>query len=709
MTFFRTLLKAAALAVTFGSAAAAQDDPAALLADHITVLPGGTLEASGNVEVFYNGARLTAASVRYDETKGALTITGPMRLVEGGGNVVILASTAQLSDDLKEGLLQSARLVLDQQLQLAANTIERTGGRYTRLGHVVASSCQICADRPVPLWQIRASEVIHDREAQQIWFKNAQFRVGDVPILYLPWLRVPDPSLKRATGFLIPELSTSTNLGFGIEIPYFITLGDFSDLTLAPYLSSQGTTLKYRFRRNFARGGIELNGAFTQDDLGTKDTRGYLFGSGSFDLDRGYTLGFDLRATSDIDYLVDYGLYELDRLPTEVRLTRYTADRRVDARLINIRTLRSSEVPIEATLPLLLGEVIKEQRFDLGRGIGYWRLSAQGHYRTSDADVAGSDQIRFGARSGWEAGYTLPAGLRLDLDADAAADLYLIYENSTYPDPVFRVTPAASARLSWPLVRAAQGDRVETLTPMAQVAWAKTYGGDIPNTDSRLVELDPANLFDISYFPGADRRGAGVSGVLGVDYNRMSDRGMWGISMGRVWQDATAASEFTSASGLSSTRSDWLVGFRATSDAGLSLTTRALLGDDFDLTKWETRLGYDASDWSVEAVHAYVEADTEEDRPDELSELALAGDWQINRNWNVTGSVRYDINAQRATRARVGFEYRNECVEVGFGATRRFTSTTSLEPATNLELTVGLTGFGGRDGRAYRQECAQFR
>ena len=248
-----------------GIAAQAQaqvQDRATLVADSVTVQSDRTLAATGHVEVFFKGQRLTATAILYDQVAGRLTITGPIRIDDGQGNL-FLAEQAELSADLTEGLLTSARLVLDQQLQMAAAQIQRSdGGNITALRSVVASSCTICAGSTVPLWEIRAREVVHDATTQQIYFSAAQLRFYGVPVLYLPILRVPDPDLQRATGFLLPRLRSTTALGFGIQTPYFIVLGQSRDLTLTPYLTARGgQTLAFKYRQAFAAGTVEVDGA----------------------------------------------------------------------------------------------------------------------------------------------------------------------------------------------------------------------------------------------------------------------------------------------------------------------------------------------------------------------------------------------------------------------------------------------------------------
>ena len=96
--------------------------------DDVTVTRDRVLTARGNVEAYQGTTRLRASAISYDEKTGALVITGPIT-IEDGEDVVIVADQAELSRDLQNGLLTGARMVLNQQLQLAAVEMNRVGGR----------------------------------------------------------------------------------------------------------------------------------------------------------------------------------------------------------------------------------------------------------------------------------------------------------------------------------------------------------------------------------------------------------------------------------------------------------------------------------------------------------------------------------------------------------------------------------------------------
>ena len=261
-----------ALLLCLPSLASAQG-AATLVADTVSIVGQNQLVADGNIEVFYDGTRLSAAQIVFDRSTDRLIITGPI-FIQTADGTLLTADQATLDPKLENGILRGARLVLDQQLQLAANQIDRAEGRYSQLYKVAVTSCQVCGTR-APLWQIRAKQVVHDEEAQQLYFTNMQFLIRGVPVFWLPKLRLPDPTLDRATGLLIPSLRTTDQLGTGLKLPYYIRIGDSRDLKLTPYLAAKTTTLEARYRQAFLNGDIVINAAASDDTL-VSGARSYL-------------------------------------------------------------------------------------------------------------------------------------------------------------------------------------------------------------------------------------------------------------------------------------------------------------------------------------------------------------------------------------------------------------------------------------------------
>ncbi|MGR3468943.1 MAG: LPS-assembly protein LptD, partial [Shimia sp.] len=129
----------AALALALAPLALSAQEAAQLLADRVFLNADRTLVAEGDVEVFFETTQLTARRVIYTADE-RLIVEGPIRITEGD-DLTILASQAELDPDLENGLLRSARFVLDQQLQVTAAQMRRVDGRFTEGYRVGATSC----------------------------------------------------------------------------------------------------------------------------------------------------------------------------------------------------------------------------------------------------------------------------------------------------------------------------------------------------------------------------------------------------------------------------------------------------------------------------------------------------------------------------------------------------------------------------------------
>src|SRR6056297_3855540 len=417
------------------TAATAEQQPAILVADDVQITADDKLVARGNVEAMFEGRRLRARSITYDSKSEKLSIEGPMTLRDGE-TTVILADQAELDRDMANGLSTGARIVMDTQVQLAANAMARIDGRYSQLYKVAVTSCRVCETGQPPLWQIRARRVVHDQEERQLYFDDAQLRVLDIPIVYLPRLRLPDPTLERATGFLVPSLHNSSLLGFGVRVPYFIRIGDHRDLTITPYIATETRTLELRYRQAFRNGRIEFNAALSNDDIGTDSNRAYIFGNGEFNLRDDFVLRFDVEAVSDDTYLLDYGYSAKDRLDSEIEIERARRDEYVRAAITAFHSLRVGER--NSTLPTIVANGEYERRLCMPGSLGgELRLGflSHGHHRSSslisdgadfDPWADGRDMARLTFSADWHRNWTMPGGVLAHVQAGLAIDTFRI-------------------------------------------------------------------------------------------------------------------------------------------------------------------------------------------------------------------------------------------------------------------------------------------
>ncbi len=708
MTQPRYIKHAAALVAffAFASWAQAQSAPparaATLISDTITFDTNTTtLTATGGVEIFFGDTRLRAERIVYNGAENTVRAIGPLILTQSDGNTVILADFAQLSADLQQGILQSARLVLNQQLQIAATEINQSGDRYLQAFQVVASGCQVCADNPVPLWEIRARRVIHDRQDQQIYFENAQLRAFGVPIAYLPRLRLPDPSLDRATGFLTPSVRSFDSIGTYLRIPYFIRMGDSADLTITPWIGSlENATMQMRYRQAFRQGGLEINGAISANEADANAQRGYGFARGDFALARDYVLDFGLQYTSDDGYLETFGFADLEFLNNFLRLSRIRRDGYSAVSASQYSVLRDG-----ADNDLLPTRVVQAERIwrfvpaPLGGGASF-TLDAMGAYRASDTPgTTGRDVARLTAGVDWQRTDVLPMGLLASGGVNIHADIANAVDAGAFDGTFHRIAPLVFTQLRYPFMRQGDSGRRYLFEPTLQLIWSDHYGDDIPNEDSILVAFDEANLFSFTRFAGHDARERGLRSNIGATYT-VQDPSGWHLGItGGVILRYSDLGQFDTLTGLSGSQSDYLLAIHYTNDDRWRLVNRMIFDTEFSFTSNELSLSRYGNEYDFLAGYTFLEANPAEGRLTDFSELGVNLRYNFADAWDISGGWRYDFSARASVDAGLTMRYVADCITVELSAERRFAQSATVATATEFRLNIELNGFGSNGVR----------
>jgi LPS-assembly protein len=114
-------------------------------------------------------------------------------------------------------------------------------GNITIVNKGVFTSCKKNDD--CPPWSISANEVKHDKTKKQLIYKDAVLKVYDLPVLYFPKFFHPDPSVKRQSGLLKPEINSSNVLGSSLTLPYFKVISNNKDATITPILFDNNTSM----------------------------------------------------------------------------------------------------------------------------------------------------------------------------------------------------------------------------------------------------------------------------------------------------------------------------------------------------------------------------------------------------------------------------------------------------------------------------------
>jgi len=697
-------LNLAIIFIMFSSLSTVAENITNLIADEIKINQAGELVASGAVTVWYEDRKVTASSITYASKNDKLIIRGPVRIIDNQ-STMILADQAELSEDLKVGIIKSAKIILGYQVQIAAAKVLQKDARYSEAFNIAATSCHVCINK-TPLWQIRARKIVQDKFEKQIYFEHAQLRVLDIPVFYLPFMRLPDPSLKRATGFLAPKLKTSSVLNTGIKIPYFIRLNKHKDFTITPFYSPKTKTIEYRYRQAYTSGFMLIEGALTRDALIPNKNRGYILSDTSLILQNGYNLGIQLQAVSDPSYLFEYDFAQLDRLNTKLELSRSMRYQNSEVKLSNYHSLRENEN--NATQPTLVAEGAIESRLNPDMIKGEIGLEANflKSYRYSDLNndgpdsdtlVDGYDTTRLSLLSNWDHGWEIANGIILHFENEFGLSQYYVQQHADIGPKATRMFGVGAVGLRWPWYRINSNGGIGIVEPQIQLVRSVSSNSAVPNDDSTQVEFDEGNLFRLNRAPGLDLIENGSRLNVGLAGSQFMDSGSnlsWKI--GRVLR-SEALSTFPSGSGLSNSISDWLLATNFQQKNGIELINRALIASDGVVTKSETSLKVNRNQHQIRATHVELTKDSNISQNQSLSSVTLEWNYNLNSNWRSDSKFQFDSNIGRLSKLELGLRYENECVNVDLSSSRSFSTSSTLIDKTDFTLSVELTGFSSSD------------
>ncbi len=541
--------------------------------------------AVGNVQMYYNGTSVEADKVIYDQKTKRLHAEGNVRMTDADGKITY-ANLLDLSDDYRDGFVDSLRVDTADATRMAATRAERTAGNYTVFQNGVYTACAACKEDPKkpPLWQVKGARVIHDQTEKMMYFEDARIEFFGVPLAYIPYFSTPDPTVKRKTGFLMPSPSQNTNYGFGVETPFYWAIAPDYDATISPrYTSKQGLLVQGEFRQRLMDGAYQIRayGINQQDPnayagtVGQKDWRGGVESKGQFAINDKWVWGWDAVALSDYNFLQDYRL-SMYRDPyasflnlqteavSQLYLTGVGKRSFFDARTIYYLSFSGSQSQVPVIHPVIDYNNVLNQNI-LGGEFSYkfnmTSLSRDQASFTPISSLANSNGLcnltsadplartptnclmngvpgtytRVTGEAQWRRSYTDSFGqiftpfaiLRVDaIDASISNQPGVSNFLPTGDTTALRVMPTVGLEYRYPFINV-QPWGTTTLEPIAQVIIRpnETYAGKLPNEDAQSMSFDASNLFSVNKFSGYDRVEGGGRANVGVQATTQFDRG----------------------------------------------------------------------------------------------------------------------------------------------------------------------------------------
>lgn len=663
--------------------------------------------ATGLVQITYGPYTLNATKVVYDMRKDTLEANGSIVLGEPNGNVME-ADYAMITKLFKEGFARHVRALLTNDVTITADYARHTEEGITYYERATYTACKTCvSEGGTPLWRIVAKTAEHDWNTRTIYYRDMTFRIGDVPVLWTPYLAYPDPSVKRRTGLLLPNLSYGSTYGFGLTTPYFVALAPNYDLTFSPkWTTRQGPVADVEWRHRLASGQYNVRGyGVHQLDASRADDesawRGAVASKGEFKANDTWSWGWDGVIASDRTFLDSYDYDNRSMIASDAHVVGLAGRSYISAQAIHYQTTLTDEE--QDLLPIVHPYVSASHIFDdavlggeLSFDVNAYSLSRRDPETGFDL---GTEQTRSVVDLRWRnqmvggAGQVVTPFVKLRGEMTVSEN---VPGSATSSDTSAFLLPSAGVDVRWPFI-AAHDFGQSVLTPVGQIIAAPSEPNrdNHGNEDAITLNFDTTNLFLDDRFSGYDRYEGGARVNAGLLYSLLGDNG--GFIKASIGESFHVAGEnsFTSGSGLNGPASDLVAALAVQPNDSLQLSYQIRVEEDLSAVNTQeisASLILDRIAGSLS--YADVVAAPDYGRPNHEQQIWGDAIYRLSEGWNLFGGFRYDLEAGRFMEKSLGVEYDCDCMKARLTYTEKSFDESDIEAGKTIKLSVEFRTIG---------------
>jgi len=696
--------------------------------------------AEGNVSAYFGERYLRADKLIYNPATDVVIAEGNVAITDANLETAF-AGRVELSGDLRDGIIDNFSALLADNARLAADSAVREQGARTRLNRAVYTACNVCDDHgeeKTPTWRVKALRVTRDEERKVVRFHHAFFEIKGVPILYIPFIQTPDPSVERQSGFLTPNAGASSRLGFNFELPYYLGISNSQDATITPkFTTNDGILVQGEYRRRGANsyhvlaGGV-IDSTNQPEPISpgpgqiaaptTPGVRWHYFGKGYENLGENWRASYDLERVSDRTYLRFYDVERdgdlrqtldrgrTNRLRSNARIEWNKAGHRLSVDSYLFQGLRDTD---DASLTPYVLPLI-DYSYTFADRLAGGRTSIRANIASLQRSN-GVDTRRFTTSAFWEKDVITKNGHRFNFFAEARADAYFFQDldqgteictdaaalcAANFPglgsddtsEFETRLAPSAGVEWSYPLARDFGSARI-FLEPRIQIVAspANKNPNRIINEDSQSIEFDYAGLFDYNKATGYDAFEDGQRINAGLAASIEWPNGLTiEAEVGEQFR-LQETNAFDLSSGLGETASDIVGSVNIRYGAKFGLENRFRIDDNNGSIQRAESLAYFTFGRAKGNV-SYVRLREENVIADlaRREELTAAGQFKLTDHWSIGAAWRLDLEGNRTIVQDFTIGYQDECSTFGLTLRRDRTQAVNLQPDTAVLLSFTL-------------------
>lgn len=275
-------------------------------------------QAIGNVIILHFDNAIYGEKADLNFNTGEVNVDGNVRYV--GSGLTIYGTKLYYNMQTKTMNIENAR-VISPDYTIVGKLLAKTGEETFEGEEAEYTTCKDCPES----WSIYG-EKIKITEGEYIRIRNGYVKLKGIVAFYFPYLLFPIKK-ERESGLLFPKLGFNFADGIRYQQPYFLVLGDKSDMTITPSTwGKRGFGGEYEFRTFFSDlNWVRFDSVFADDKVyepfkdeitlsNDKQFRHFSTWEHHFSKGMWFNHHFKFSEPSDLDLIRDYDFYALNKL-----------------------------------------------------------------------------------------------------------------------------------------------------------------------------------------------------------------------------------------------------------------------------------------------------------------------------------------------------------------------------------------------------------
>jgi LPS-assembly protein len=609
-----------------------------------------------------------------------------------------------IGSDVKAFLnLESVSANINNEPRIFANTMSLSDNINT-MDKGILTYCKEKKDEECPPWVLQSKKIKHDLAKKTIFYENVVLKIYDFPIFFAPRFSHPDPTVKRRSGLLVPSLTSSTSLGSGFSVPYFLNLSNDRDLTITPKLYlNENPLLLAEYRQDFKNSFLVFDTGYTKgykktNKIKTKGNRAHFFSKFNMSLidneEKNSRLEVNIQKTSNDTY---FKIYDVDTLlvkkeqnilENNIAYKYQNKDFYFDISPSIFEDIdKTGHLRNEYLLPLNIEKNIMNHK-------KYGFMNIESNLRVRNYETNKKTEILVN-NFNWKSNKWLSKlGIENHFEGLVKAVNYkanktVKYKNEKTNSELHPVL-GYFAKLGL-----SKNDiinkNVQTLTPRLLLRYAP---GHMRAAESGRLSYN--NLFSINKVNELDIVENGLSASIGFDYKKNQldkdnniNTDVMSFSLGQVISGKENM-DIPSSTSLDQKFSDVVGKSKYYINDKVNLNYNFSIDQsykNFNYNEIETNFNFEKAKFNI----SYLQ---EKNHIGNQEYIDTGADYKINNSGELSFSAKRNLLTNSAEFYKLSYNYINDCLKAGLAYRREFYTDRDVEPTNRLLFTISVLPFG---------------